>query len=166
MGYVITVTGHRPKKLFGYDMADIRYKNMKNYMKQYLREKECTDAVTGMALGVDQIFALAVLELKEEGMNIKLRCAIPCKKHPCKWPKSSQEQYYEILKKADEVVQVSEEEYKPYLMQKRNEYMVDMADEVLAFWDGSNGGTANCVKYAQKKKKNISIKNPFDFKAA
>jgi hypothetical protein len=26
---------------------------------------------------------------------------------------------------------------------------------VLAYWDGSSGGTANCIKYAEKKKKPI-----------
>ena len=165
MSYTIAVTGHRPNKLFGYNTKDTRYENMKNYMKGYLIQKGCTDAISGMALGVDQIFASAVLELKEEGNDIKLHCAIPCKNHPCKWPKSSQEQYYDILKKADEVVYVSEEEYQPYLMQKRNEYMVDQADEILAIWDGSSGGTANCVRYAEKKKKHISIKDPLDFKA-
>lgn len=45
---------------------------------------------------------------------------------------------------------VSDEEYKPWLMQKRNEFMVDRVDTVLAVWDGSDGGTGNCVKYAKK----------------
>lgn len=31
-------------------------------------------------------------------------------------------------------------------MQKRNEYMVDLADKVVAVWDGSKGGTDNCEK--------------------
>jgi uncharacterized phage-like protein YoqJ len=167
MGYAIAVTGHRPKKIFGYNMEDIRYKNMKNYIKKYLLEKGCTDAITGMALGVDQIFALAVLELKEEGTDINLHCAIPCKNHPCKWPKSSQVQYYDILGKADEVVYVSEEEYRPYLMQKRNEYMVDRADEVLAVYDDRlGGGTKNCIDYAEKNKKLVTIINPERFKTS
>ena len=40
-------------------------------------------------------------------------------------------------------------------MQKRNEYMVDLADVVIAVWDGSNSGTGNCIKYAQKCGKEI-----------
>lgn len=32
--------------------------------------------------------------------------------------------------------------------QLRNEFMVDAADILAAFFDGSPGGTANCVKYA------------------
>ena len=61
---------------------------------------------------------------------------------------------------ADEVFYASEEEYKPYLMQRRNIWMVDESDYVIAVWDGSNGGTGNCVKYAQKEDKQITIVKP------
>jgi uncharacterized phage-like protein YoqJ len=45
-------------------------------------------------------------------------------------------------------------------MQKRNEYMVDNSDIVIAVWDGSKGGTYNCVKYAEKLGKKIIVINP------
>jgi len=45
-------------------------------------------------------------------------------------------------------------------MQKRNEYMVDNADIVIAVWDGTKGGTCNCVRYAKKLGKDIVIINP------
>ena len=38
---------------------------------------------------------------------------------------------------------------------KRNEIMVDMADAVLAIWDGKSKGTERALKYAQKKNKQI-----------
>lgn len=38
---------------------------------------------------------------------------------------------------------------------KRNEIMVDMADLVLAVWDGKSKGTERALKYAQKKNKQI-----------
>lgn len=40
---------------------------------------------------------------------------------------------------------------------KRNEEMVDMADEILVIWDGVSRGTDYTVKYAKKKNKNIKI---------
>jgi uncharacterized phage-like protein YoqJ len=40
-------------------------------------------------------------------------------------------------------------------MQIRNEWMVDRADQVIAIWDGTSGGTANCVEYATKMNKPI-----------
>ena len=151
----ICVTGHRPNKLYGYNLSDPRWQRLKEQFKSILKENNCEEAITGMALGVDTVFALAVLELKNEGYNIKLHCANPCKKHSCKWIKESVAQYNYILSKADIVKLVSKEEYKPWLMQKRNEYMVDLADRVIAVWDGSKGGTANCVKYAEKVGKEI-----------
>lgn len=151
----ICVTGHRPNKLYGYNFSDPRYQKLKEQFKSILKENKCDEAITGMALGVDTVFALAVLELKNEGYNIKLHCAIPCKNHSCKWGKESVDQYNYILSKADTVKLVSEEEYKPWLMQKRNEYMVDLADKVIAVWDGSKSGTANCVKYAERIGKEI-----------
>ncbi len=33
--------------------------------------------------------------------------------------------------------------------QRRNEFMVDAADVLAAFFDGSPGGTANCVRYVK-----------------
>lgn len=129
----ICVTGHRPNKMYGYDIYNKQWTELKEKFKSLLKENNCNEAITGMALGVDTIFALAVLELKEEGYDIKLHCAIPCKNHSCKWIKES----------------------KPWIMQKRNEYMVDLADKVIAVWDGSKGGTGNCVRYAEKCGKEI-----------
>ena len=40
---------------------------------------------------------------------------------------------------------------------KRNEEMVDMADEILVIWDGVSRGTDYTVKYAKKKNKSIKI---------
>lgn len=156
----VAVTGHRPNKLFGYDMDDPRYVAIKNIIKGFLIGVECTDAYTGMALGIDQLFAIAVLQLKNEGWPIRLHCAIPCAGHPNKWNKESQELYFKILDKADEVVMVSKEPYSPWLMQKRNEYMVDNADMVLAFFDGTPGGTKNCVDYANRVGKEIVAFDP------
>lgn len=156
----VAVTGHRPNKLFGYDMNDSRYLALKDMMKDYLRKSGCSDAYSGMALGMDQLFAIAVLQLKNEGLPIKLHCAIPCANHSSRWSEDSKELYDRILAKADEVVMVSDESYKPWLMQKRNEYMVDRADIILAFWDGTSGGTGNCVNYAKKMGKKIEIINP------
>ena len=41
-------------------------------------------------------------------------------------------------------------------MQKRNRYMVDKSDIILAIWNGEkSGGTWNTIEYAQKKGKKI-----------
>ena len=151
----VCVTGHRPDKLYGYDLNHKNYTKLKKLLKDLLVDLGCTEAISGMALGVDTLYALAVLELRDEGYPIKLHCAIPCKNHCSAWSSASRKQYADILAKADKVVLVSDEEYKPWLMQKRNEYMVDRADKVIAVWNGTSGGTANCVKYAKAEGKHI-----------
>ena len=40
---------------------------------------------------------------------------------------------------------------------KRNEQMVDMADEVLVIWDGASKGTAFTVRYAEKQGKPVRV---------
>lgn len=151
----ICVTGHRPNKMYGYNLKDSRYLDLINKFKEILINNNCTEAITGMALGTDTVFALAVIDLKNNGCDIKLHCAIPCKNHSSKWLKETIDQYNYILRNADTIKIVSDEEYRPWLMQKRNEYMVDLSDKVIAVWDGSKGGTANCVNYAKKKNKEI-----------
>lgn len=43
--------------------------------------------------------------------------------------------------------------YAAWKMHERNRWMVDHADHILALWDGGkDGGTANCIEYAEKKK--------------
>ena len=46
-------------------------------------------------------------------------------------------------------------EYHVTKMQIRNERMVDDSDLVLAFYDGSTGGTHNCIRYAQRQHKSV-----------
>ncbi len=40
---------------------------------------------------------------------------------------------------------------------RRNEYMVDMCDCVLAIWDGKSKGSEYAIKYAKKHNKQITV---------
>lgn len=166
----ICVTGHRPQKLYGFDIGNPKWTALKEKLKTLLLDNGCTTAVTGMALGVDMIFAIAVCELKDAGYDIKLHCAIPCLEHTKKWEEIAKDGwnettrnnmrvsiliYQKILEYADVKKIVTEQPYEPWMMDARNRYMVDMSDAVIAVWDGSPGGTGNCVRYAEKKNKPI-----------
>ena len=156
----ICITGHRPDKLYGYDLSDKRYMALSDSIIRVLIDNHCDEFISGMALGVDTVGALSVIRLKHRGNNIKLHCAIPCRNHSSKWNKESVKMYKRIIKTADIVNVVCDEEYKPYVMQKRNEYMVDLSDIVIAVFDGSPGGTKNCIEYAKKMDKKIIYINP------
>ncbi len=158
------ITGHRPDKLDGYNLRTQFYDKMIMYFIHFYREHAVRNVFSGMALGTDTVAALAALQLKTYESKIRLVACIPCKNHSCKWPKESRELYDKILREADEVIQVSDEEYAPYLMQKRNMYVVDNVDHMLGVWDGSRGGTANCVEYARTVGRPITIWEPKIFR--
>lgn len=147
----ICVIGHGPDKLYEFAMYNSRWNLLKALFKQKLIDMNCHDAWTGMGLGVDTVFAVTVLEMKEEGFDIRLHCAIPCRQFTSKWPVASIAMYDSILERADDIVFLSQDTYRPYLMKIRNMYMIDHSDEVLAVWDGTSDSTYDCIKYAQEK---------------
>ena len=50
--------------------------------------------------------------------------------------------------------------YSPDCMDKRNRYMVDHADVLIAVWDGSPSGTGKTVRYAHQQGKSVITINP------
>ncbi len=80
------------------------------------------------------------------------------------WPKQTKDKYFDLLSKAESKVIVCEGNYAAWKMQKRNQYMVDNSDILIAVYDGTSGGTQNCVNYANTKTKQIIFINPNDYK--
>lgn len=52
-------------QLYGYKLSDTKYVKLKERFKELLIQNNCNEAIAGMALGADMIFAIAVLELKK-----------------------------------------------------------------------------------------------------
>lgn len=155
-------TGHRPNKLNGYNPKDNRemlYK-LRDIIIDHIENKNVDTFITGMALGIDMWAARIVLKLKEKYPHIKLTAAIPCSKQYSKWKLQSQQEWVAIVRRCDTVHYVSDEPYTAWCMQKRNEWMVDNSNYVIAVWDGTKGGTGNCVNYAVKQGKEITKLNP------
>jgi uncharacterized phage-like protein YoqJ len=104
-----------------------------------------TRVISGMALGVDQWFAWLAVK-----RGIPLTAAVPFVGFNSKWPPEKVAEYEKLKAKSQGVVYICEPGYSPWKLQKRNEWMVDHCDILLAVWDGSDGGTANCMRYAEK----------------
>ena len=152
-------TGHRPRKLpFGSDETDERCVKLKNTLyakaRELIENEGVTKFISGLALGVDTFAAEAVLLLKEEFPEIILEAAIPCEDQPAFWKTSDRTRYYKIAERCD-ISTVLQKRYTNGCMQKRNRYMVDNSDIVIAVWDGSSGGTELTVRYAEKTGKKI-----------
>jgi len=141
-------TGHRPDKLGGYSVEV--FCCLADYAGSVLSQLKPSKVISGMAIGWDQALATAAYNLE-----IPFIAAVPFKGQELFWRKEQQEFYHELLTKAEEVVIVSPGAYSAAKMQVRNKWMVDHADRVVALWDGSSGGTANCIRYAKSQEKEI-----------
>lgn len=163
----VCFTGHRPESLYGYNpTSDGNFKvldKLRDIIIDHIENKGVDTFITGMALGIDMWAARIVNKLKEDYPHIKLHAAIPCDKQYKTWHQTSIDEWHMIVDYCDDVHYVSNEPYTNWCMQKRNEYMVDNADLVIAVWDGSSGGTCNTVKYAKKMNKSITRLNSKTF---
>ncbi len=162
MSKICCFTGHRPSKLSGYSAEDNKELlwRIRDEIVNHIENKGVNTFINGCAIGIDLWSAKIVLKLKEIYPNIKLISAVPCKNQYKMWQQKDVLLWWEVINNSDEIVYTSEEDYKPYLMQIRNEWMCNKSDFVIGVWDGTSGGTGNCVKYAEKVKKEITIINP------
>lgn len=151
----IALTGHRPNKLWGYNMSLPQYAIVKQALKNALDKACATTVISGMALGFDQIGAKAALETGRT-----LIAAVPFSGQENNWPKTSQDEYRRLLALADETVIVCNGSYAPWKMLRRDIWMVDHADLVIALWNGSDSGTGHTVRYAREKGIPVWVLNP------
>jgi uncharacterized phage-like protein YoqJ len=115
-----------------------------------------------MALGWDQAIALAAIELK-----IPLIAAVPFATQDSKWSEGDKERWEAIMFQTQQIIYcdrlpnyaiagVEAGVYHPAKLQRRNEWMVDNCNQILALYDDSgNGGTFNCLEYAKQFEKPI-----------
>lgn len=104
--------------------------------------------VSGFALGFDLLAAEAVLALKASHPDITLTAAVPFRGQPNKFTFTERLRYERFLSQADEVIVLSERYYRRCFLE-RDEFMVDNASLVIAYYDGrEKGGTYYTVKRA------------------
>ncbi len=154
MPQICAFTGHRAAKLpWGYNENDPRCLQLKQVIY------DTAEAVyfagfdrflCGMAEGCDIYFCEAVIALREEHPEIRIEAAVPFAGQADKWPRSQRERYERLLSSCDTVT-VLQEEYTPGCMMRRNRYMVDRAQLIIACYDGQSGGTLNTLRYALEK---------------
>lgn len=141
----VAFTGHRPDKLGGYGTGEAERleSSIKSIIRAALYFCRPTRVISGMALGVDQWAAEVALEL-----GIPVTAAIPFPEQDARWPAASRAAYADLLKRVTETV-IMEPHYVESAFQSRNAWMVHNCNFLIGVWDGSKGGTANCVRYAQ-----------------
>ena len=149
---IIAGTGHRPDKLAGYGEDGLV--KLTDFAQQELRRLNAHTVISGMALGWDTAIALASIEL-----HIPFIAAVPFKDHEARWSAADRAIFIMLLEKARKVEIVCGGGFAYHKYQIRNRWMVDRCDKVLALWDGSQSGTANCVAYANERRPPVEVEN-------
>ncbi len=134
-------------------------KNSQGANHHLIENEGVTHFISGMAIGVDMYAAEIVLGLKASYPGITLESAIPCESQAAKWSEALRDRYFDIASKCDKETLI-QTHYSPDCMDKRNRYMVDHADVLIAVWDGSPSGTGKTVRYAHQQGKSVTVIDP------
>lgn len=151
-------TGHRPGKLIAGETE----------IRAWLRAQIALAAtsgfntfICGMADGVDVWAALEVLAAKENNPEIRLVSAVPFRSMDRSRYCGDTSLFNRIINKSD-CVHYLYERYVRGCFWDRDKWMVDHAKRVIAVFNGSKGGTAFTLEYAQNKGKEIVMVNDAD----
>lgn len=104
----------------------------------------------GMAEGFDMTAAEIVIELMSEHNDIALEAYIPWPEFANHFNNSEAQRYDNILKHCSSLYLASDE-FNKGVYHKRNDMLVEDANYLVAWWDGSSSGTGYTVKQARKK---------------
>lgn len=139
---ICCVTGHR-------DIPEEKMDRIQKLLRQEILaaiEDGYTHFISGFATGADLLFADIIAELKEI-YPITLEAAIP---YPGRM-KTPDETFQRLIRCCDTVKIHSDSYFKGCYM-RRNRYLVDQSQRVIAVYDGRpTGGTAATVRYAKGK---------------
>lgn len=146
---ILAATGHRPNKLGGYAPHIMRA--TRAYALACLYETKPDVVFTGMAQGWDTAMADAALTL-----GIPFVACIPFKGQEDYWQPNDRRLYKALIAEAEDVEVIckrkpARQDHIVNAFHNRNELMVDSCDLLLALWDGTESGTAHCVRYAEKQ---------------
>lgn len=104
----------------------------------------------GLAVGFDLLAAKLIIELKKNYPSVKLVGCVPFYGQEKNFSAEDKKLYAEVLKHCD-VVYVLSDYYYAGCFFKRNDYMCEHADLLVAYQRSNKGGTAYTVKKFRKK---------------
>lgn len=157
--YTCAITGHRPTRFkFKYNENDNRCKRLKRRLREQfvlLYERGVRRFLVGGALGVDQWSGEILLKLQLEPAykDIELVVVLPYPGHDDRWDERSKKRLAFLIQHSTEHLTIGKEPWRENFI-KRNRYMVDHADCLVAVYDNDGNlrsGTMQTVNYAKQK---------------
>ncbi len=118
-----------------------------------------TTFITGMAQGIDIWAAEIVLQKRNHNAALHLICAVPHPGFEKRKTKYEEERYKKIIDNADYTQMICDHYFRA-CYQRRNEFMVDHSNLVIAVWNGTPSGTKNTIDYANRK--GVKVVNVFE----
>ena len=105
----------------------------------------------GMAEGFDLAAAEAVIALMSVHADIRLEAYIPWPSFYKRFSAEDQRRYLNIVSRCVLTIYI-DHNYSHAIFYQRNDRLIEGADIVVAWWDGSSSGTGYTVKRARKNK--------------
>lgn len=105
---IFSITGPRPHKIGGYKIPNPIFNRVCKKIEEVFINERPEKIIVGMALGVDTWAAKIAIKL-----DIPFIAAVPFKDQEKMWPQKSQDEYRELLDKAEKIVTVSSGSYSP-----------------------------------------------------
>lgn len=139
----VAITGHRPKALPRGAQQRIR-SSIRDLVQRY----PGATWLSGGAIGVDQI---AADELFSLGQRVELVLPFSPEVQATLWSPVERQVFDQQIRKASSV-EVLRETYHPDGYRERNKRLVQRADLVVAYWNGSPSGTAATVYEAVRQR--------------
>ncbi|MBR3779502.1 MAG: DUF1273 family protein [Clostridia bacterium] len=163
-------TGYRPHR-FAFSPDGLRPEQVQAALGEQIRrlyDEGYRTFISGMSAGVDLWAAAEVIALRESHPEVELIAAVPFAGQESHWSIPQQREYRRILDAAQQVEYLFDaaaaEENAAECYKKRNRWMVDRADTVLAVCEidvaDSRTGTAATVRYARRQQKRIFYIHP------
>lgn len=115
--------------------------------------------LSGMAMGFDLAAAREVLAMRAEYSDVRLVCVVPFMGQEQRFSAADQDLYHGILIQADEVIYVCQN-YLPECYSLRNNLLVDKSSLLVAWYDGSVGGTHYTVRRALARGREVQNLHP------
>lgn len=145
-------TGHRNLGGFG---PSVMQQWVKREVGKFFQRVRPMEVFIGMALGADLIAAEECVRLK-----IPFIAVLPYIGQERAWGAAQQNWYQSVLKHARGTMVVSAGGHTNAKLHRRNHVIVDRCEKLLAVWDGREGGTAQCIDYAQENERDITVLDP------